>query len=153
MSHVHSVASMYPSHITYTLEYRCCSLRSLILESWIPTFLVWKKAFKLFFEGHLAMPLAVSSADFLCGRRPLSYFLRDIWPCLLLFPQLTSLQRWECLLLRDSFFWASTTVLVNLTSWDLHWRAMKVSVLLQVLCEESKQESIALQLSNARLGA
>lgn len=64
MSHVHSVASMYPSHITYTVEYRCCSLRSLILEPWIPTFLVWKEAFKLFFEGHLAMPIAVSSADF-----------------------------------------------------------------------------------------
>lgn len=64
MSHVHSVASMHPSHITFTLEYSCCSSRSQILEPWIPTFLAWKKAFKLFFEGNLAMPIAVSSADF-----------------------------------------------------------------------------------------
>ena len=30
----------------------------------MPTFLVWKKALKLFFEGNLAMPIAASSADF-----------------------------------------------------------------------------------------
>lgn len=90
---------------------------------------MWKKAPKLFFEGNLAMPVAISSTDFSAKQCENAF----------------------CSGIGSSELPSPASLTCNIFRFALE--AAEVSVLRQVVCGEYKQEPIAIQLSNARLGA